>query len=189
MVTITKLNNTDTPTVKAYFEQILNLKKNGEEFPINLDDVWALVYDRKDIAVRSLKESFYEGVDFNLRQNAEVISSAKIHNGILVTYKLTLSCFEYLIARKSRPIFDVYRQVFHDTIEKLENYDYLNLDQVLYIIDLIKCFKFVTHQKAAEAFNKDEYIKTVMSQNSKLSITQAAQMFNYYRTKLLDKSN
>ena len=31
-------------------------------------------------------------------------------------YKLSVSCLEYFIARKVRPVFEVYRQVFHAVI-------------------------------------------------------------------------
>lgn len=51
--------------IKAYFCAVLNLSESDEEFPVNLDDVWPLVYSRKDKAVRALKEgeSFFEGID------------------------------------------------------------------------------------------------------------------------------
>lgn len=60
--------------IKAYFCAVLNLAKSNEEFPVNLDDVWPLVYSRKDKAVRALKEggSFFEGIDYQpLPQNGE----------------------------------------------------------------------------------------------------------------------
>ena len=52
--------------IKAYFEEVLKLSKDSKEFPVNLDDVWPLVYSRKDKAVRALKEgeSFFEGIDY-----------------------------------------------------------------------------------------------------------------------------
>lgn len=34
--------------IKAYFEEVLRMSKDSEEFPVNLDDVWPLVYSRKD---------------------------------------------------------------------------------------------------------------------------------------------
>ena len=30
--------------IKAYFEEVLKLSKDSKEFPVNLDDVWPLVY-------------------------------------------------------------------------------------------------------------------------------------------------
>lgn len=33
--------------IKAYFEEVLRLSRDSEEFPVNLDEVWPLVYSRK----------------------------------------------------------------------------------------------------------------------------------------------
>lgn len=33
--------------LKRYFQTIFELKEKGEPFPVNLDDVWPLVYSRK----------------------------------------------------------------------------------------------------------------------------------------------
>lgn len=101
--------------MKRYFTAVLELSKSDNQFPINLDEVWMLVYAQKDKAVRALKKNFYEGEDYHLTQNGEVIQSDEIQNGIEVSYYLSLSCMEYFIARKVRPVFEVYRQVFHKT--------------------------------------------------------------------------
>lgn len=50
--------------VKKYFTSVLELSKTSEEFPVNLDEVWMLVYGRKDYAVDALKKDFIEGIDF-----------------------------------------------------------------------------------------------------------------------------
>ena len=68
---------------------------------------------------------------------------------------------------------------------KIESYDYLTIEQVLYIIDLINCFKFITHQKAAEVYNKDEFIMAKTKRDG-ISIEFAAKIFNKYRTEALD---
>ena len=34
--------------IKAYFLEVSRLSKSNEEFPVDLDDVWPLVYKRKD---------------------------------------------------------------------------------------------------------------------------------------------
>ena len=51
--------------IKAYFNAVLKLSQSNNEFPINLDEVWMLVYSEKGKAVRALKENFIEGVDYN----------------------------------------------------------------------------------------------------------------------------
>lgn len=40
--------------IKKYFIAVLNLAKSSEEFPVNLDEVWMLVYSEKSKAVRAL---------------------------------------------------------------------------------------------------------------------------------------
>ena len=98
--------------IKAYFEEVLKLSKDSEEFPVNLDDVWPLVFGRKEEAVRALKNDklFVENIDYQvLRKNAENQKGGRPTN----EYKLTVSCMEFFIARKVRPVFEVYRQEFH----------------------------------------------------------------------------
>ena len=54
--------------IKRYFNAVLELSKSDNEFPINLDEVWMLVYPRKDHAVRELIDGgqFIEGVDYQV---------------------------------------------------------------------------------------------------------------------------
>ncbi len=108
--------------IKAYFEEVLRLSRDSEEFPVNLDDVWPLVFGRKEEAVRALKNDrlFVENIDYQvLRKNAENSDSftqgcAKPQGGRPNNiYMLSVSCLEFFIARKVRPVFEVYRQVFH----------------------------------------------------------------------------
>lgn len=100
--------------IKSYFLAILELSKADNDFPVNLDDVWPLVYSRKEEAVRALSKNFLENIDYQpLRKNAERSKDGKFSGENKITYYLTLSCMEYFIARKVRPVFEVYRQVFH----------------------------------------------------------------------------
>lgn len=60
--------------IKVYFEEVFKLSRDSEEFPVNLDDVWPLVFGRKEEAVRALKNDklFIENIDYQvLRKNAE----------------------------------------------------------------------------------------------------------------------
>lgn len=108
--------------IKAYFEEVLRMSRDSEEFPVNLDDVWPLVFGRKEEAVRALKNDrlFVENIDYQvLRKNAENPDSfpqrcAKPQGGRPTNiYILSIPCLEFFIARKVRPVFEVYRQVFH----------------------------------------------------------------------------
>lgn len=55
--------------LKRYFTAVLELSKSDNKFPINLDEVWPLVYNRRDKAVSTLKKNFFEGEDFQIVEN------------------------------------------------------------------------------------------------------------------------
>lgn len=108
--------------IKAYFEEVLRMSRDSEEFSVNLDDVWPLVFGRKQEAVRALRNDrlFVENIDYQVlrknAQNSEVLrKDAENQQGGRPTeiYMLSVPCLEFFIARKVRPVFEVYRQVFH----------------------------------------------------------------------------
>ena len=101
--------------LKRYFTAVLELSKSDNKFPINLDEVWPLVYSEKSKAVRALRKNFYEGEDYTAQKGdyQGFAQNGKAHDYSSVDYFLSLSCLEYFIARKVRPVFEVYRQVFH----------------------------------------------------------------------------
>lgn len=101
--------------LKAYFENVIKLSKNGDEFPVNLDEVWPIAYTSKGNAVRDLKNKFEEEYDYQPLINIAKRNGAGGQNE--VSYKITVSCMEYLVVRKVRDVFNVYRQVFHAIAE------------------------------------------------------------------------
>lgn len=116
--------------IELYFRKVLELSKSDNEFPVNLEEVWMLIYGRKEEAVRALlsNDQFMEGVDYQvLRKNAEQKKGRGGHNK--VDYILTVPCMEFFIARKVRPVFEVYRKVFH----KVANASTSTSDVVLWI--------------------------------------------------------
>lgn len=99
--------------IERYFRGVLELDQQDKVFSVNLDDVWQLAYTRKDVAVRALKANFIENVDYlPLRQNVERSEDGRFSGGGY-DYYLTSACLEYFVARKVRPVFEVYRRVFH----------------------------------------------------------------------------
>ncbi|HAM85296.1 MAG TPA: hypothetical protein DCP35_15415 [Butyricimonas sp.] len=99
--------------IKRYFTAVLKLAKSREQFPVNLEEVWPLVYGKKSDAVQALQRDFIEDVDYQvLRQNPQNPNGGRPIN----EYKLSVSCLEYFIVKKVRPVFEVYRKVFHKTI-------------------------------------------------------------------------
>ena len=130
MIQLTKQSSDSE--IKAYFIQVLNLSRSKEEFPVNLDEVWALAYKEKGKAVRALRtnELFVEGIDYQVfTPNGQKTDEVFAQNGKKSddsqddgrnvggrpqnTYMLSVPCLEFFIARKVRPVFEVYRQVFH----------------------------------------------------------------------------
>lgn len=104
--------------LKCYFEAVLKLSQSDNEFPISLEEVFPLVYGRKEEAVRALTsdQTFIQDVDFKvLRKKAENPKGGRPTN----EYYLSISCLEYFIARKVRPVFEVYRQVFHKAAKEV----------------------------------------------------------------------
>lgn len=124
--------------IKAYFIQVLNLSRSKEEFPVNLDEVWPLVFKFRADAVRALakNELFVKGIDYQVfsknAENSEVLFHSKNKPNEATSdnaktdkdgrnlggrpqniYMLSVPCLEFFIARKVRPVFEVYRQVFH----------------------------------------------------------------------------
>lgn len=111
--------------LKKYFTAVLELSKEDNKFPVNLDEVWMLVYSRRDNAIRELRNSFFEDEDFQVVENQSLPQNEeRIWGGQnKVFYYLSLPCLEYFIARKVRPVFEVYRQVFHKVAEtKIPSY-------------------------------------------------------------------
>ena len=65
--------------LKRYFNALQQLNKSKKEFPVNLDEVWMLVYGRKADAVEALtnNEQFIQDVDYQvLRQNPQTPKAA-----------------------------------------------------------------------------------------------------------------
>ncbi len=95
--------------LRAYFTGVMGLYKSNEAYPVDLDDVWPLVYGKKSDAVEALKRDFMQTVDYQvLRQNPQ----NPLGGRPVEEYHITVECMEFFIARKVRPVFDVYREVF-----------------------------------------------------------------------------
>ena len=95
----------DDVTIKSYFEGVHELlkSKGSDAFCVNLDEVWPLVYERKDHAVRALIKDYFEGVDYTTQVPDNQVFRINGENPLggrpSVSYYLTVSCVEHLIAR------------------------------------------------------------------------------------------
>ena len=103
--------------IERYFRGVLALDQQDKVFSVFLDDVWMLAYSRKDAAVRALKANFMENVDFIvIHQDVENTKDGRP----IDSYYLTSACLEYFVARKVRPVFEVYRRVFHHAVAQVQ---------------------------------------------------------------------
>ena len=104
--------------IECYFRGVLALDQQDKVFSVNIDDVWQLVYSERGKAVRALKDTFIENVDFiSLAQNGK---QNKQGGSNKIDYYLTSACLEYFVARKVRPVFEVYRRVFHHVANNIQ---------------------------------------------------------------------
>lgn len=135
--------------LRAYFALVLDYAKTQDEFPVDLDDVWPLVYSMKQHAVAALRESdvFFEGEDFVSEKNKAIFTENRENKsecsseGKVETrgrkeekYYLTTSTFEFFIARKVRSVFEVYRKCLHATARRDVDFLWAAIDPTFYTL-------------------------------------------------------
>lgn len=103
--------------LKVYFQKVLELKDSGNKFPVSLDEIWPLAYTQKRDAMRVLQREFIEGEEFEACQKGKVVRMNNLENGVKTDILVSVQVMEYLVARKKRAVFEVYREVFHQAIE------------------------------------------------------------------------
>ncbi|CUQ23134.1 hypothetical protein [Bacteroides thetaiotaomicron] len=123
--------------IKTYFNAILKLAKASEKYPVNLDEVWMLVYGRKSDATDALQRDFVENDDYQvLRQNPQNPQGGRPTN----EYRLTVSCLEYFIVKKVRSVFEVYRKVFHKAPEIMNQIKQATVKDKIVVADWLTGF-------------------------------------------------
>ena len=81
----------DNLSIRLYFEKVLELVKSGEDFPVNLDDVWPLIYSDKGKAVRVLTgdNGFIKDIDYKVfTQNGK----NPVGGRPTIVYMISVSC-------------------------------------------------------------------------------------------------
>jgi hypothetical protein len=115
----------------------LRLAKASEKYPVNLDEVWMLVYSRKSDAVDALQRDFVENDDYQvLRQNPQNPQGGRPVN----EYRLTVPCLEYFIVKKVRSVFEVYRKVFHKAPEMAKQLKQATVKDKIVVADWLTGF-------------------------------------------------
>lgn len=86
---------------EGYTVQPILIPARGVGAPHKRDRVW-FIADRSDARIEGL------------RQNPQNPKGGRPK----IEYRLSVPCMEFFIARKIRPVFEVYRKVFHTTVAK-----------------------------------------------------------------------
>ena len=153
--------NTTPEVLKSYFQKVFELKQSGNEFPVNLDEVWPLIYERRDRAILVLKSDFIEGEDYNLLQKGKVVKAKELVNGIKINAQISVPCLEYLVVRKVRPVFEVYRKVFHKVVNTTfpvnRNIAQITANITMRVIPSERHGFLVTTKELARAINVSAY--------------------------------
>lgn len=174
--------------IERYFRGVLALDQQDKVFSVNLDDVWQLAYSRKDNAVRALKANFMENVDYiaiqksensSLPQNAEQDWGGNNK----VDYYITSACLEYFVARKVRPVFEVYRRVFHHAVAQVQQQPSLQeqiqaklafADWSAKFLNLNDASKLGIAQKIGKMVGLDDALPQSLNAGTEKPITHAA---------------
>lgn len=166
--------------LRKYFNAVLESAKSNNEYPINLDEVWMLVYPRKDHAVRALEDNFIKNVDYQVSPKIGENPNGGRPTNI---YKLTISCMEFFIARKVRAVFEVYRQVFHKTAESVQKFQIPQSFSEALMLAAKQAEQIESQQKQiqaqsnqiAELEKQTEYTRVILQSKSTALVTQIAQ--------------
>ena len=169
--------------IERYFRSVLALDQQDKVFSVNLDDVWQLAYTRKDAAVRALKANFIENVDYlPLQQNVERSEDGTFISGG-TDYYLTSACLEYFVARKVRPVFEVYRRVFHHAVAQVQQQPSLQeqiqaklafADWSAKFLNLNEASKLGIAQKIGKMVGLDDALPQSVNAGTEKPITHAA---------------
>lgn len=169
--------------IERYFRSVLALDQQDKVFSVNLDDVWQLAYTRKDAAVRALKTNFIENVDYlPLPQNVERSEDGTFISGG-TDYYLTSACLEYFVARKVRPVFEVYRRVFHHAVSQVQQQPSLQeqiqaklafADWSAKFLNLNEASKLGIAQKIGKMVGLDDALPQSVNAGTENPITHAA---------------
>lgn len=98
--------------IRDYFDYLAQAEESGDHYPVDLEVVWKFAYSTRGNAKKALVKSdeFFEGEDYHIIQLDNVVKRPQGGGTQLEKIVMTAKCFEFFVARKERPIFEVYRQ-------------------------------------------------------------------------------
>jgi phage anti-repressor protein len=137
------------------------INNHGGDFPYRMAELYEKLGLAQNNYVRWIKsnllEMFYEHLDY---QEIEKNANEKRSPGRYAQdYLLKRRTAEELALLSRTDEGKKLRRWLLDLKDAVETYDYLTHDQVLFLIDLIKVFSFVTNQKAAETAHLNKFLE------------------------------
>ena len=120
---------TSQDALRNYFAGVIALSRSNNPFPVDLDDVWPLLYTTKNQAVRELKNKRKDGFDY-IVMTEDFILNKSVQNKIEKEYNenketrgrkedkyfLSLHCLQEWVVRKIDGVFEVYLKVFDNSL-------------------------------------------------------------------------
>lgn len=165
------------------------LKSHGGEYPYRMIELYRAIGLQESNYSRWVKSNllymFYEDDDYILLiKNKSEIQKRNIRRDYCLKRRTAEELALLSKTKKGKQL----RKWLLDLKEAVDTYDYLRLEQVYFLIDLVKVFSFVVNQKAAEKAHIETYIETFKDNKGKLSMTRICQQFHFERNKALNIS-
>lgn len=166
--------------IERYFRSVLALDQQDKVFSVNLDEVWQLAYSERGKAVKALKQNFIDNVDFI---SIDQLGKTATGGFKKIDYYLTSACLEYFIARKVRPVFEVYRRVFHHAVSQVQQQPSLQeqiqaklvfADWSAKFLNLNEASKLGIAQKIGKMVGLDDALPQSVNAGTEKPITHAA---------------
>lgn len=163
------------------------LKNHGGEYPYRMTELYDATglnpshYNRW--VKMNLLDNFFEEADY-IAPLAMMASDNK-KGKFRKEYHLTKRTAEELALISRTPQGKVLRRWLLDLKDSVENYDYLSLKQVYFLIDLINAFSFVVNQRAAESAHMARFINDYYNPDGRISISKICQHFHIMRNEAL----
>lgn len=145
----TVLDEIQEKGLKEYFTTVVELNNSEEQFPVDFDEVYPLVYSDRSNALRALRKEFMEDDDY-----IEVVKNDDRGFSEKIEIKLSSKCLEYFIAKKIKPVFEVYRKVFHKAVEEAN--ELANMDELDMLAKVIKMKQETRNQIRLEQIKNTE---------------------------------
>ncbi len=102
--------------LRMYFEWVKERFDSGEQYPYDLEELVGVALANKQDAIKALEKDFTQPVDFaQIMVKRDDKSSVSGYRSVK-QYRLTPLAFEFMVARRCKPVFEIYHKVFHAAV-------------------------------------------------------------------------